>query len=568
MRPRWSIATGVWGNARHIRSTSANPSGSMRQLRTERDSAALANIALYPSGSSQRAFGTLSTPGRIRKARTPFGSRSAIARSGRGALTSMTAVPTKRSGQADHVEHVAIVGAVEAHLDQVDPPDARRPAGGEQLLGGERRGLHVLDGEALGQRVVADVGRPDVRVGVDVRFRSHGESLVLGAIVPDALAVIPDPAAWVSGRPESVAARVPWRGHGRRGRMANRGNDRNPSTRSGDDEHAADRARDAHLPPRDEGCGGGGRRPRGIGPPRLGDREPDAPRDPSGLHPDGPEYGDRLRRDGGGAAGPGRGQAPLGEGGRLPVRDHRRLSARRTRDQHRPVHRPALAPRHRFGGREHPDGEDGPRDGGGLPRLLLVAGYDRSREGEGAVARTWRAWRRWWPARPGRSSRLGYLFSPDAPLLYGTRSIPMALNTAVGFVVLGIGLVAAVGPGGFPLKWLTGTETRARLLRAFLPPVTVAVVLVGWLTHRGRLPGRRDLGRARLGGDGHGRDPRPRPALRADRRPRGREPETGRGGTAQGARPAGGQGRRADGRAEPRLRRIAGGACGTPAFPP
>ncbi len=78
---------------------------------------------------------------------------------------------------------------------------------------------------------------------------------------------------------------------------------------------------------------------------------------------------------------------------------------------------------------------------------------------------------------------LGYLFSPNAPLMYGSRAIPMALNTAIGFVVLGAGLVAAAGPASFPLRPLCGPTTRARLLRVFLPLVTATVGLVAWLTH-------------------------------------------------------------------------------------
>ena len=38
---------------------------------------------------------------------------------------------------------------------------------------------------------------------------------------------------------------------------------------------------------------------------------------------------------------------------------------------------------------------------------------------------------------------LGYLY--DVPLFYGGRTIPMALNTAFSFVVLGVGLAAAAG---------------------------------------------------------------------------------------------------------------------------
>ena len=78
---------------------------------------------------------------------------------------------------------------------------------------------------------------------------------------------------------------------------------------------------------------------------------------------------------------------------------------------------------------------------------------------------------------------LGYLFSPNAPLLYGTESIPMALNTALCFLSLGVGLVAAAGPEAFPLVRLSGPSIRARLLRIFLPLVVGTVGVVAWLTH-------------------------------------------------------------------------------------
>jgi signal transduction histidine kinase len=78
---------------------------------------------------------------------------------------------------------------------------------------------------------------------------------------------------------------------------------------------------------------------------------------------------------------------------------------------------------------------------------------------------------------------LGYLFSPNAPLLYGTQSIPMALNTSVCFVLTAAGLVAAAGPEAFPLRRLCGPTTRAHLLRVFLPLVVGTVGLVAWLTH-------------------------------------------------------------------------------------
>jgi two-component system NtrC family sensor kinase len=78
---------------------------------------------------------------------------------------------------------------------------------------------------------------------------------------------------------------------------------------------------------------------------------------------------------------------------------------------------------------------------------------------------------------------LGYLFSPNAPLLYGTESIPMALNTALCFVFLGSGVVAAAGSRAFPLLRLSGSSVRARLLRTFLPLVMGTVGVVAWLTH-------------------------------------------------------------------------------------
>ena len=78
---------------------------------------------------------------------------------------------------------------------------------------------------------------------------------------------------------------------------------------------------------------------------------------------------------------------------------------------------------------------------------------------------------------------LGYLFSPNAPLLYGTESIPMALNTSLCFVGLGVGIAAAAGPGAFPLVRLSGSSIRARLLRIFLPLIVGIVGVVAWLTH-------------------------------------------------------------------------------------
>jgi signal transduction histidine kinase len=76
---------------------------------------------------------------------------------------------------------------------------------------------------------------------------------------------------------------------------------------------------------------------------------------------------------------------------------------------------------------------------------------------------------------------LGYLY--DAPLFYGGPIIPMALNTAIGLVVLGIGLITAAGPRSLILGPLCGPSVRARLLRHFLPFVVATVVSTSWATH-------------------------------------------------------------------------------------
>jgi two-component system NtrC family sensor kinase len=78
---------------------------------------------------------------------------------------------------------------------------------------------------------------------------------------------------------------------------------------------------------------------------------------------------------------------------------------------------------------------------------------------------------------------MGYLFSPNSPLLYGSETIPMALNTALAFVALGAGLAAVGGPGSFPVRRLCGPSIRARLLRVFSPLIVGTVVFVAWLTH-------------------------------------------------------------------------------------
>ena len=68
---------------------------------------------------------------------------------------------------------------------------------------------------------------------------------------------------------------------------------------------------------------------------------------------------------------------------------------------------------------------------------------------------------------------VGYWYG--TPLLYGGHTIPVALSTACGFFLSGIGIVMAAGAMGWPLpKHFWANSTRALLLRAFVPLVTAA----------------------------------------------------------------------------------------------
>ncbi len=71
---------------------------------------------------------------------------------------------------------------------------------------------------------------------------------------------------------------------------------------------------------------------------------------------------------------------------------------------------------------------------------------------------------------------MSYLYGQ--PFLYNPGNIaPMALTTAIAFLFLGIALVNTTGKDYFPLIFFTGTSTRCRLLRIFVPLV-VLIVLV------------------------------------------------------------------------------------------
>ena len=73
---------------------------------------------------------------------------------------------------------------------------------------------------------------------------------------------------------------------------------------------------------------------------------------------------------------------------------------------------------------------------------------------------------------------MGYAYG--APLLYRGATIPVALPTAVAFLALAVGLIAAIPSSSRVVGFFRGPTMRARLLRAFLPTTLVLVLLVGW----------------------------------------------------------------------------------------
>ena len=74
---------------------------------------------------------------------------------------------------------------------------------------------------------------------------------------------------------------------------------------------------------------------------------------------------------------------------------------------------------------------------------------------------------------------VGYWYG--TPLLYGGHIIPVALSTACGFFLSGIGVTTAAGAEGWPLRTFLGDSTRAVLLRAFVPLITAAALINGWV---------------------------------------------------------------------------------------
>ncbi len=70
---------------------------------------------------------------------------------------------------------------------------------------------------------------------------------------------------------------------------------------------------------------------------------------------------------------------------------------------------------------------------------------------------------------------LGYLY--QAPLLYGSPTIPVSILAGIAFLFLGTEIWAAAGRDCWPTRTLTGDSVKARLLRAFLPASALTLVI-------------------------------------------------------------------------------------------
>lgn len=79
----------------------------------------------------------------------------------------------------------------------------------------------------------------------------------------------------------------------------------------------------------------------------------------------------------------------------------------------------------------------------------------------------------------GGVATTGYLFG--TPLLYGGATIPLAATTSAAFLFIGLGLTAAAGKDTVFARELSGPSASARLLRAILPIIVLAILLDGLL---------------------------------------------------------------------------------------
>lgn len=74
---------------------------------------------------------------------------------------------------------------------------------------------------------------------------------------------------------------------------------------------------------------------------------------------------------------------------------------------------------------------------------------------------------------------LGYFYG--VPLLYGGKTIPMALPTAILFVITSIGLLLGAGKDSLPVRYFIGDSVRARMLRILIPVIFFLAQIQGFI---------------------------------------------------------------------------------------
>jgi PAS domain S-box-containing protein len=79
----------------------------------------------------------------------------------------------------------------------------------------------------------------------------------------------------------------------------------------------------------------------------------------------------------------------------------------------------------------------------------------------------------------GFIATIGYLFG--TPLLYGGTMIPLTVTTAIGFLILGCGLVAIAGPKVFFIRPFVGSSASARMFQVLVPLIVMAILIEGYL---------------------------------------------------------------------------------------
>jgi len=79
----------------------------------------------------------------------------------------------------------------------------------------------------------------------------------------------------------------------------------------------------------------------------------------------------------------------------------------------------------------------------------------------------------------GFVATIGYLLG--TPLLYGGTMIPLTVTSAVGFLILGCGLVEAAGPELFLIRPFVGTSASAKMLQVTVPLIVIAIIAEGYL---------------------------------------------------------------------------------------